>query len=379
MMSGGRPRPSSSHEGRRGASEPEMEDEDSCNMTAVDPTSMLRSGDDNEETSGSANIASAGTSSHLASGQSMSQQPATVRKEGSKLVAIMNTMRKSEKRKFQMFLQQLASSNTNRSVDLKQLNDMLRLSDDGKWGLLAATSSPPQPANNNQSNLSREQQQQQQPHQPIAPPNYDHILPPNLERAPPPTQPHPSRSTPANIPSAAGSVAPGGGSGGVGSSLLQVAAAAPSLGNFQMSIPVGETSLLVTRSPAGANGGHLQQQSPVAAIHPTDQSHLISLASPVHSQHALTPTIPGQGESFQHRIRAQERYKRYKRTEQILRESGMYNITMQTQELEKKNAVLQVEIEQFNRDASAFLQDVLKNPANKWLRDQLAHQRQHTK
>ena len=30
--------------GGSGAAEPDIEDEDSCNMTAVDPTSMLRSG-----------------------------------------------------------------------------------------------------------------------------------------------------------------------------------------------------------------------------------------------------------------------------------------------------------------------------------------------
>ena len=72
-----------------------------------------------------------------------------------------------------------------------------------------------------------------------------------------------------------------------------------------------------------------------------------------------------------HQVRDTERYKRYKRTEQILREAGMYNITMQTQELEKKNALLQLEIEQFNRDVSAFVQDVLKNPQNKWLRDKI--------
>jgi len=69
-------------------------------------------------------------------------------------------------------------------------------------------------------------------------------------------------------------------------------------------------------------------------------------------------------------------YKRYKRTEQILREAGMYNITMQTQELEKKNALLQLEIEQFNRDVSAFVQDVLKNPQNKWLRDKILQKSQ---
>ena len=77
-----------------------------------------------------------------------------------------------------------------------------------------------------------------------------------------------------------------------------------------------------------------------------------------------------------HQVRDTERYKRYKRTEQILREAGMYNITMQTQELEKKNALLQLEIEQFNRDVSAFVQDVLKNPQNKWLRDKILQKSQ---
>lgn len=57
----------------------------------------------------------------------------------------------------------------------------------------------------------------------------------------------------------------------------------------------------------------------------------------------------------------------------------MYDITMQTRDLEKKNQELQAEIDQFNRDASAFMQDVLKNPQNKWLRDKLSQQRQQHK
>ena len=66
-----------------------------------------------------------------------------------------------------------------------------------------------------------------------------------------------------------------------------------------------------------------------------------------------------------------ETRKRYKRTEQILREAGMYDIAMQTRELEKKNKELQAEIDQLNRDANTFLQGVLKNPQNKWLRDKM--------
>ena len=57
----------------------------------------------------------------------------------------------------------------------------------------------------------------------------------------------------------------------------------------------------------------------------------------------------------------------------------MYDIAMQTRELEKKNQELQAEIDQFNKDANAFLQDVLKNPQNKWLRDKLVQQRQQQK
>ena len=70
-----------------------------------------------------------------------------------------------------------------------------------------------------------------------------------------------------------------------------------------------------------------------------------------------------------------ETRKRYKRTEQILQEAGMYDIAMQTRELEKKNKELQAEIDQFNRDANTFLQGVLKNPQNKWLRDKMMQTR----
>merc|ERR1711974_33394 len=136
-------------------------------------------------------------------------------------------------------------------------------------------------------------------------------------------------------------------------------------GQFLPGHQVGRTSDMSGSSPAPADH-HLQitAASPAAAA-ANQQPLLQSVVSPA----------PSQVDSF-HQVRDSERYKRYKRTEQILREAGMYNITMQTQELEKKNALLQLEIEQFNRDVSAFVQDVLKNPQNKWLRDKILQKSQ---
>ena len=168
-----------------------------------------------------------------------------------------------------------------RSVDLKQLNDMLsRLSDEagggggsgggGKWRTTASSSLGGGPASPRGGAAtaaaaaaagigSHRRTPQLPPH-----PNYDHILPPNLE-----TRPE-SRShlhQPSYVQQGA-------------ASLLQVAdaAAAAAANAVPLSIPVGDTSLLVTRNAAAA----------VAAATPEyniPHHHLPSAA-------ILTPAVP---------------------------------------------------------------------------------------
>lgn len=390
-------------------------------MTAVDPTSMLRSGDNADEILPPSNLHGSQLTQTGSSSVNRHQQD---RKDSSKLIAIMNSMKKSEKKKFQLLLQQFTNSN-DRSVNLSELHDMMsRMSEVGEWSVpgtsgggatpssssgpagTPAATDPHSGAGASGSESGRgggpSTQHQYQGARAVrvqvsAPPNYDHILPPNLPASTQSQQllqhEHAEHlrhhSGPAGHPI---HFQPTGGAG-----LLQVAAAAPSLGNIQMSIPMGETSLLVTRGGSGVPGasgpgqfqpgghqvgggaGDMSGSSPAPADHHlqiTAASPAPAAASqqPLLTQNVVSPA-PSQVDSF-HQVRDTERYKRYKRTEQILREAGMYNITMQTQELEKKNALLQLEIEQFNRDVSAFVQDVLKNPQNKWLRDKILQKSQ---
>jgi len=94
--------------GGSGAAEPDIEDEDSCNMTAVDPTSMLRSGDNADEILPPSNLHGSQLTQTGSSSVNRHQQD---RKDSSKLIAIMNSMKKSEKKKFQLLLQQFTNSN----------------------------------------------------------------------------------------------------------------------------------------------------------------------------------------------------------------------------------------------------------------------------
>lgn len=61
--------------------------------------------------------------------------------------------------------------------------------------------------------------------------------------------------------------------------------------------------------------------------------------------------------------------KRYNRTAEALKVSGLMDITMKTAELLKKNKQLQSELDVLKKDSREFLQTVLENPENHHLRD----------
>lgn len=66
--------------------------------------------------------------------------------------------------------------------------------------------------------------------------------------------------------------------------------------------------------------------------------------------------------------------KRYNRTAEALKVSGLMDITMKTAELLKKNKQLQNELDMLKKDSREFLQTVLDNPENHHLRDTLFSQ-----
>lgn len=61
--------------------------------------------------------------------------------------------------------------------------------------------------------------------------------------------------------------------------------------------------------------------------------------------------------------------KRYNKTAEALKMSGLMDITMKTAELLKKNKELQKEMDKLKRDSKEFLQTVLDNPENHQIRD----------
>ncbi|XP_042211537.1 CLOCK-interacting pacemaker-like [Homarus americanus] len=65
------------------------------------------------------------------------------------------------------------------------------------------------------------------------------------------------------------------------------------------------------------------------------------------------------------------RRRRFLRTAQVLRQSGLLNITMKTAELLRKNQVLQREIENLQRETRTFVLSVLSNPENRHILDNI--------
>lgn len=61
--------------------------------------------------------------------------------------------------------------------------------------------------------------------------------------------------------------------------------------------------------------------------------------------------------------------KRYNKTAEALKMSGLMDITMKTADLLKKNKQLQTEMDNLKKDSSSFLQSVLENPENHHIRD----------
>lgn len=61
--------------------------------------------------------------------------------------------------------------------------------------------------------------------------------------------------------------------------------------------------------------------------------------------------------------------KRYNKTAEALKMSGLMDITMKTADLLKKNKQLQTEMDSLKKDSSNFLQSVLENPENHHIRD----------
>ncbi|XP_052105141.1 uncharacterized protein LOC127738084 isoform X2 [Mytilus californianus] len=61
--------------------------------------------------------------------------------------------------------------------------------------------------------------------------------------------------------------------------------------------------------------------------------------------------------------------KRYNKTAEALKMSGLMDITMKTADLLKKNKQLQSEMDSLKKDSSNFLQSVLENPENHHIRD----------
>lgn len=63
------------------------------------------------------------------------------------------------------------------------------------------------------------------------------------------------------------------------------------------------------------------------------------------------------------------KYKRYNKTAEALKMSGLMDITMKTADLLKKNKQLEIEIDLLKKDSKDFLQSVLDNPENHLIRD----------
>ncbi|XP_063429224.1 CLOCK-interacting pacemaker-like isoform X2 [Mytilus trossulus] len=61
--------------------------------------------------------------------------------------------------------------------------------------------------------------------------------------------------------------------------------------------------------------------------------------------------------------------KRYNKTAEALKMSGLMDITMKTADLLKKNKQLQTEMDNLKKDSSSFLQSVLENPENHHIKD----------
>ena len=60
----------------------------------------------------------------------------------------------------------------------------------------------------------------------------------------------------------------------------------------------------------------------------------------------------------------QLRHQRFQKTAALLKNSGLFEVTVRTARLLRANQLLQKELEQLKTETSAFLQDVLNNPEN---------------
>ena len=60
----------------------------------------------------------------------------------------------------------------------------------------------------------------------------------------------------------------------------------------------------------------------------------------------------------------QLRHQRFQKTAALLKNSGLFEVTVRTARLLRANQRLQKELEQLKTETSAFLQDVLNNPEN---------------
>merc|ERR1712020_419417 len=67
--------------------------------------------------------------------------------------------------------------------------------------------------------------------------------------------------------------------------------------------------------------------------------------------------------------RLTEKQERLTRTAQVLSESGLLDVTLQTADLLRKNQELQKDIDKLKEETQAFVESVLRNPENRWLRD----------
>lgn len=63
------------------------------------------------------------------------------------------------------------------------------------------------------------------------------------------------------------------------------------------------------------------------------------------------------------------KYRRYNKTAEALKMSGLMDITMKTADLLKKNKQLEKEIDLLKKDSKDFFQSVLDNPENHIIRD----------
>ncbi|KAK4295337.1 hypothetical protein Pmani_032093 [Petrolisthes manimaculis] len=117
--------------------------------------------------------------------------------------------------------------------------------------------------------------------------------------------------------------------------------------------------------------------SPRAASPMISADYLPSL----HSEDTVTekrtriedPSSPGTDLDTSSNIREsyESRRKRFLRTAEALRQSGLLNITMKTADLLRKNQELQREIENLQQETKTFVLSVLSNPENRHILDNI--------